>query len=618
MRVARLKSALVLALLLAGLIGLNAVTPAQAALQGDVQISGHGWGHGRGLSQYGARGYAVDYGWDWLRILSHYYGGTKQLQIGNPLISVELLSRGGAPLAVTGTGLKVNGTAVGAASLLVERKSDGTFRLSRGDANCQNWVLWDGNYGSGAVGYTAVLTTATTADPATHIQICGGGQALGYRGTLKFINTGSTSMVVNQVPLEDYLKGVVPREMPASWADLGGGKGAQALRAQAVAARGYAWAGGRNSYAKTCDTTACQVYGGEYTRALGSTTRSSREDARSNAAIAATAGWVRANGANQVMRTEFSSSSGGWTAGGTFPAVQDLGDATAGNPNYNWSTAIDAGTIAADLGTPPITGISITQRNGLGADGGRVLQVVVDTTGGARTFTGSQFRSRLGLKSDWFRVNVRSYAESVSYTKALYTDLLNRAGSSSEVAAWAGALAAGANTRSVARSFITSTERLRVTVAAVYADALHRAPDPRGYTTWVTLLRNGASFNDLNAAIYSSSESLTKLGGGDVRLWVNGLYQGLLNRTAGAAERDHWAGVVAQRGRSWVVWHISASTEARQKRLNGYYMEMLQRSVDPSGLRTWMPLLMQNGDIAVQVFIATSTEYWKKAQTRFP
>jgi SpoIID/LytB domain protein len=618
MKATRRKSALVLALLLAGLIGMNAITPAQAALTGDVQISGHGWGHGRGMSQWGARGYAVDHNWDTNRILNHYYGGTRHLDIGNPQITVELLSRGGAPLAVTGPGLKVGSTAIGSASVLVERMPNGRFRIHRGDANCANWVLWNGNYGSGAAGNSVALTTVTTADPATHIQICSGGQALGYRGMLRVVNTGSTSMVVNQLPLDDYLKGVVPREMPASWADLGGGKGAQALRAQAVAARSYAWASGRNAYAKTCDTTACQVYAGEYIRNLGSAARTSREDARSNAAIAATTGDVRANGSNQVMRTEFSSSSGGWTAGGTFPAVQDVGDATAGNPNHNWSTAINAGTMAAKLGTPPITGISIPQRNGKGADGGRVLQVVVDTTGGARSFTGSQFRSRLGLKSDWFRVNVRSYAESASYTKALYNDLLGRTPAPSEVSGWANSLAAGADTRSVARSFITSTERLRGTVISVYAGGLQRAPDPRGFNTWVAHLRNGMSFNDFNAAIYGSRESLTKLGGGDLRTWVNGLYQGLLNRTASASERTHWATVAGTRGRGWVVWHISASSEARKKRLNGYYSEMLQRTADPSGLRTWMPLLMQNGDIAVQVFIATSAEYWSKSRTRFP
>jgi hypothetical protein len=247
-----------------------------------------------------------------------------------------------------------------------------------------------------------------------------------------------------------------------------------------------------------------------------------------------------------------------------------------------------------------------------------VLQVVVDTTGGQYTFTGNQFRSRAGLKSDWFSFNVRSYAHSVSFTKALYNDLLGRAGSTSEVDAWASAVAGGTSPATVGRAITTSEERLRVTVAQVYAAALHRTPDANGYRSWVGYLRSGATYNDLNAAIFGSRESLQVLGGGDVRLWVDGLYQALLGRSAGASERAHWASVAASRGRNYVVWNISASTEARQRRLNGYYMELLQRPVDAAGLRTWMPHLMRDGDVQVQVFITSSTEYWNRAPARFP
>ena len=78
-RTGRRRSLLLLTLMLAGMTGLisvHSVTPASAALQGNVEIGGHGYGHGRGLSQYGALGYAVDYGSTWQQILDHYYGGT--------------------------------------------------------------------------------------------------------------------------------------------------------------------------------------------------------------------------------------------------------------------------------------------------------------------------------------------------------------------------------------------------------------------------------------------------------------------------------------------------------------------------------------------------------------
>ena len=99
---------------------------------------------------------------------------------------------------------------------------------------------------------------------------------------------------VNSVPIESYLRGVVPRESPASWGLAGGGAGANALRAQSVAARSYALTQDRYSYAQTCDSSACQVYGGAGWRvAASSTGATSREHELTDAAIVATAGKVR-------------------------------------------------------------------------------------------------------------------------------------------------------------------------------------------------------------------------------------------------------------------------------------------------------------------------------------
>jgi stage II sporulation protein D len=56
-----------------------------------------------------------------------------------------------------------------------------------------------------------------------------------YRGSLEVISLGNAVTLVNLLDLEEYLLGVVPSEMPASWHP-------EALKAQAVAARSYAWA----------------------------------------------------------------------------------------------------------------------------------------------------------------------------------------------------------------------------------------------------------------------------------------------------------------------------------------------------------------------------------------
>ena len=57
-----------------------------------VVVDGVGNGHGRGLSQWGSYGWAVNYGWDWTQILDHYYGGTTMGDVANDRITVRLLA----------------------------------------------------------------------------------------------------------------------------------------------------------------------------------------------------------------------------------------------------------------------------------------------------------------------------------------------------------------------------------------------------------------------------------------------------------------------------------------------------------------------------------------------
>jgi SpoIID/LytB domain protein len=225
------------------------------------------------------------------------------------------------------------------------------------------------------------------------------------RGDIRAVEgLDNTARTVNALDMQGYLRGSVPRESPASWGALGGGAGMNALRAQAIAARSYAWAEDRAPYAKTCDTTECQVYGGRALQTSGGFI--DLEHPLTDAAVAETAGQVRLlNGA--VARTEYSSSTGGYTAGGTFPAVPDEGDAISSNPNHNWHRSIPVGQVQStypSVGT--LNAIRITQRNGLGDFGGRPLQVVIEGSAGSVTRTGTQFQFDLGLLSDFFTIAV--------------------------------------------------------------------------------------------------------------------------------------------------------------------------------------------------------------------
>jgi SpoIID/LytB domain protein len=223
---------------------------------------------------------------------------------------------------------------------------------------------------------------ADTGDHAALLRTCEpDGVQRWVRGVLRVVDASGTIQTVNDLPIEQYLRG--------------------ALRAQAVAARSYATAENRSSLWKTCDTISCQVYGGVKTLSGGTITQ--LEQANTDTAIAETAGQVRRHSNGAVARTEFSSSTGGWTAGGTFPAVVDDGDVRS--PYHNWTASIAVADIeAAYPGIGTLQAVDVTSRNGFGDFGGRVLNMVLRGSAGSQNLTGDQFRSRFGLRSNWFAV----------------------------------------------------------------------------------------------------------------------------------------------------------------------------------------------------------------------
>ncbi|ACZ31577.1 SpoIID/LytB domain protein [Xylanimonas cellulosilytica DSM 15894] len=371
--------------------------PAQAA-DPTFTFTGRGWGHGRGMGQYGALGYAVNHGWTTQQILNHFYRpAALATNAGNPEMTVELVALNGREVRIQAPAIFVNGGGT----------QNTTVRLVRNGANL-NWFAGPGCNGPWTARGTVSGTAQITAGAGHQLKVCNPSTSdesgTRYRGRIDVRVVGSTQHTINVLPTQDYLRGVVPREMPASWANQGGGKGAQALAAQAVAARSYALSGSaRASGAKTCDTTACQVYGGTATVSASGTV-TSQEHALSNTAIDNTNGRVMRMPNGTIARTEFSSSTGGHTAGGTFTAVPDDGDSISLNPNRTWTASLSAADVASRLGVGTISSMQVTGRNGLGADGGRVTEVAVTSGTSTRTFTGNQVRSALGLKSDWFTI----------------------------------------------------------------------------------------------------------------------------------------------------------------------------------------------------------------------
>jgi SpoIID/LytB domain protein len=380
----------------------GAVPAAQAYPSPTVELTGHGWGHGRGLGQWGSLGYALDHGWTYSRILSHYYGGTTQGNVGADVpMSVRLTRFDGRDTAVMQErGQLGTSAAPGSYSALRARRvGTNTFAVDQAASCAGPWVPV-----TQLTGPVTFFPQAPSGDDrASMIQACEpDGTRRWLRGLLQVLESAGAARTVNHLPMESYLRGVVPLESPASWGNLGGGLGMHALRAQAVAARSYAQAEGRSAFAKTCDTTSCQVYGGVAALAPNGTLRIV-EHPNTDTAVRQTAGEVRRFSSGAVARTEFSSSTGGWTAGGTFPAVQDLGDTRS--PLHNWTASIPVASIESAFPTiGSLEGVDVTRRNGLGDGGGRVLEVVVHGSSGSVTRSGAQFRAQFGLRSDWFFV----------------------------------------------------------------------------------------------------------------------------------------------------------------------------------------------------------------------
>ncbi|HTZ42337.1 MAG TPA: SpoIID/LytB domain-containing protein [Jatrophihabitans sp.] len=392
-KVARLKAVLVTgAVTAASLVGMvGAAAPAHAWASGTVDFTGHGNGHGRGMGQWGAYGYAVDYGWSYTQILNHYYGGTAVQAVGLAAMTVDLseLDGNGSVWVTSGSAFTAGGLSIPAHGSARITLANGALTVQANTAGCGNPLGGPHATGSG-------LFQSSVAAPSSvgqMLTVCDSGRA--YRGTLTLVNGGGASRVVNTLSMDDYLRGVVPRESPASWGDAAGGKGMNALQAQAIAARSYAAVSNRYSWAKICDSQNCQVYGG------AGLNGALIEDSRSNTAVTSTSAKVLVKG-GAVVSAEYSASTGGWTAGGTFPAVQDLGDIEA--PDHDWTDSVPVGDVQDAFGVGTLQSISVT-RNGLGSDGGRVLSATVTGTGGSTTVSGAQFASAVGLKSDWFTVH---------------------------------------------------------------------------------------------------------------------------------------------------------------------------------------------------------------------
>ena len=349
-----------------------------AAASSKFTIRGAGFGHGVGMSQYGAYGYALN-GAGYRDILGHYYSGTAIGQ-ANPGQRVRVLLQ-----SVRGSASFTGATRAGSRTLsagkvyyVARRGSSVQLRNARGrKLGTYRSLQVTGSGGK-------VLLRGTAAN----------GRSNGvYRGAMVF-SAGLFSGVnaVNSLPLDTYVRGVVGDESPPSWP-------LEALKAQAVAARTYALTTMKPTASfDVYPDTRSQVYGGI-----------AAEEASTDAAVAQTSGEVVTYNGQPVV-TYFFSTSGGRTENventplGNEPrpwlkSVDDPYDTMS--PRHRWGpiklSLKAAGRKLGGLVKGKFRGIQVVQR-GVSP---RIVEADVVGSKGRTRVTGGTLRARFGLYDTW-------------------------------------------------------------------------------------------------------------------------------------------------------------------------------------------------------------------------
>jgi len=343
------------------------------------QIDGRGFGHGVGMSQYGAYGYAK-HGAGYEQILEHYYSHTKLGGAGGGG-GPQLAKAGGKVRVLLGSGGSRIGFR-GASSACGQRldpKRHYEFVASGGGVRLQGSGIKRGACGAEGI---------ASAD----LEIDRFGR---FRGSLVAHADGGGLLAINALGIDAYVKGVVPNEMPSSWPQ-------EALRAQAVAARSYALTTSRGAVFDQYSDTRSQVYRGR-----------AAETPATNRAVNATAGQV-VTYRGKTATTYYFSTSGGETedarfgfGGAAVPYLKSVKDPyDDASPVHSWKVSLSDDQIESKLGglfEGKLRRIEVID-TGVSP---RIVRAKVIGSAGSSTVSGSTLQARLGLRSTWARFTHR-------------------------------------------------------------------------------------------------------------------------------------------------------------------------------------------------------------------
>jgi stage II sporulation protein D len=332
-------------------------------------VKGGGFGHGVGMSAYGAYGYGK-HGAGYRQILRHYYRGIRIGEMGRaPQVRVLL--------AISPSDVAFSGATVACGRSL---DSSRTYRGRRRGSSVR--LL------SSSGKLLARCGGRLHAEGRRMIRIAGVGV---YRGALELVPTASAAgslNAINRLNVNSYARGSLPAEVPAEWP-------LATLKAFAIAVRSIALSTdvGGNGFDLYADTRT-QVYGGV-----------ELESERTDRAVRATANQVATYGSGIAQTTYFSSSGGrtesGFLGAPDVPYLQSVDDPyDYYSPLHEWTFRFSQAEMNARLGAyveGGLRGIRVTKRG----DSPRIDYAKLIGTGGASTIRGDTLAAALGLYDRW-------------------------------------------------------------------------------------------------------------------------------------------------------------------------------------------------------------------------
>lgn len=398
-----------------------AVTAAAARVPASFVLGGGGYGHGVGMSQYGAQAQALA-GRSAATILAGYYRGTSLTPARDDAqIRVQLLAASSTRIttsAVDELGGRFIAT-VGSHALLGRAGDRLTVTTTPTGVRA---ALTHGTRTTALAGARVVVRwqgTRALPGPATLVHVAGATSV--YRwGRLEISNVLGLVNVVGVMRLHDeYLNGI--DEVPASWRPA-------ALQAQAMAARTYAIKAMAGGVSRWCD---CHVYDDTRSQVFHGWSRQGQPTwgARWSAAVAATAPTPTTGRiityAGAPIDAVYFSSDGGRTEnsedvwGNPVPYLRSVADpwsAGGGNPLARWSRTRTQAQVAAAFGLPDVVSLDLSGRT---AGGGVDVAVATSSTGAVARISGRSLTNRLGLPSWWVSRSAGRTAGATSYDTAL-------------------------------------------------------------------------------------------------------------------------------------------------------------------------------------------------------